>query len=248
MISAEEQLTSALSDRYRIERELGAGGMATVYLAEDVKHHRKVAIKVLHAELSAILGPERFLKEIELTANLQHPHILPLFDSGSANGLLFYVMPFVDGETLRGRLTREKQLPVADGVRIATEVADALEYAHRHGVIHRDVKPEHPPARRTRSRRRFRHRAGGRAGGRHADDADGTLPRHAAVHVTRAGDGRARDRTALGHLLARRGDVRDARRRSAVHGIHRAGNRRAGDHQRAALALGTAQERATQRG
>ncbi|MEO6877393.1 MAG: protein kinase, partial [Gemmatimonadaceae bacterium] len=104
-------LTTALSDRYRMERELGAGGMATVYLAEDIRHHRKVAIKVLHAELSAVLGPERFIKEIELTANLQHPHILPLFDSGNADGLLFYVMPFVDGETLRGRLDRERQLP-----------------------------------------------------------------------------------------------------------------------------------------
>ncbi len=136
------RLAASLTDRYRIERELGAGGMATVYLAEDLKHHRKVAIKVLHAELSAILGPERFLKEIELTANLQHPHILPLFDSGAADGLLFYVMPYVDGETLRGRLERERQLPIADSVRIATEVADALEYAHRHGVIHRDIKPE----------------------------------------------------------------------------------------------------------
>jgi len=116
--------------------------MATVYLAEDLKHHRKVAIKVLHAELSAILGPDRFLKEIELTANLQHPHILPLFDSGSADGLLYYVMPYVEGETLRGRLERERQLPIASAVRIACEVADALEYAHKRGVVHRDIKPE----------------------------------------------------------------------------------------------------------
>ena len=135
-------LAAALAERYPLERQLGAGGMATVYLAEDVKHHRKVAIKVLHAELSAILGPERFLKEIELTANLQHPHILPLFDSGSADGLLYYVMPYIEGETLRTRLEREGQLPVATAVRIATEVADALEYAHKRGVIHRDVKPE----------------------------------------------------------------------------------------------------------
>ncbi|MEX2178144.1 MAG: protein kinase, partial [Gemmatimonadaceae bacterium] len=125
-----------------IERELGQGGMATVYLAEDVKHHRKVAIKVLHPELSALLGPERFLKEIELTANLQHPHILPLFDSGSADGHLYYVMPYVEGETLRRKLDREQQLPIGEAVRIAADVASALEYAHKRGVIHRDVKPE----------------------------------------------------------------------------------------------------------
>jgi eukaryotic-like serine/threonine-protein kinase len=136
------RLTAHLSDRYALERELGTGGMATVYLAEDVRHHRKVAIKVLHPELSAVLGPERFLKEIELTASLQHPHILPLFDSGSADGLLYYVMPYVEGETLRRRLEREQQLPIADALRIAGDVADALEYAHRRGIVHRDVKPE----------------------------------------------------------------------------------------------------------
>ena len=117
------RLTEALAGRYRVERELGAGGMATVYLAEDVKHRRKVAIKVLHPELSALLGPDRFLKEIELTASLQHPHILPLFDSGAADGLLYYVMPYVEGESLRSRLTREKQLPIPDAVRIASEVS-----------------------------------------------------------------------------------------------------------------------------
>ncbi len=137
-----DRLRDVLGDRYRIERELGAGGMATVYLAEDIKHHRKVAIKVLHPELSAVLGPDRFLKEIELTANLQHPHILPLFDSGSADGLLYYVMPYVEGETLRGLLTRERQVAIPFAIRIATEVADALEYAHRRKVIHRDIKPE----------------------------------------------------------------------------------------------------------
>ena len=135
-------LRAALADRYRIERELGAGGMATVYLAHDLKHDRQVAVKVLHPHLAAVLGAERFLKEIKTTANLQHPHILPLFDSGDADGLLFYVMPFVDGESLRQRITREKQLPVADAVRITSEVASALDYAHRHGVIHRDIKPE----------------------------------------------------------------------------------------------------------
>ncbi len=136
------RLAPALSDRYRIERELGAGGMATVYLADDLRHGRKVAIKLLHAELSAVLGPERFLTEIKTTAGLQHPHILPLFDSGSADGLLYYVMPYVEGETLRHRLIRERQLPVADVVRIATEAADALEYAHQHAIVHRDIKPE----------------------------------------------------------------------------------------------------------
>ncbi len=135
-------MSAALADRYRIERALGAGGMATVYLAEDLKHHRKVAIKVLRAELSAMLGEERFLKEIELTASLQHPHILPLFDSGSAGGSLYYVMPFVEGETLRGRLDREQRLPITEAIRLATEVAGALDYAHREGVVHRDVKPE----------------------------------------------------------------------------------------------------------
>ncbi len=136
------RLSSALSDKYRIERELGAGGMATVYLAQDLKHDRKVALKVLRPELAAVIGAERFLSEIKTTANLQHPHILPLFDSGEADSFLFYVMPYVEGETVRDRISREKQLPVADAVRITTEVAAALDYAHRHGVIHRDIKPE----------------------------------------------------------------------------------------------------------
>ncbi|MGH7645957.1 MAG: serine/threonine-protein kinase, partial [Gemmatimonadales bacterium] len=137
-----ERLSAALADRYRIERELGAGGMATVYLAHDVRHDRKVALKVLRPELSAILGAERFLAEIKTTANLQHPHILSLFDSGEADGLVFYVMPYVEGESLRDRLKREHQLPVDDAVRITREAADALDYAHRHHVIHRDIKPE----------------------------------------------------------------------------------------------------------
>jgi eukaryotic-like serine/threonine-protein kinase len=136
------RLTAALADRYRIERELGQGGMATVYLAEDLKHDRKVALKVLKPELAAVLGAERFVVEIKTTAALQHPHILPLFDSGTADGFLFYVMPFIDGETLRGKLDRETQLGIEEAVRITTEVADALDYAHRHSVIHRDIKPE----------------------------------------------------------------------------------------------------------
>ena len=136
------RLSEALSHSYRIERELGQGGMATVYLAHDLKHDRDVAIKVLHPELAAALGAERFLTEIKTTARLQHPHILPLLDSGEAGGLLFYVMPYVSGETLRTRLEREKQLPIADAVRIAREVADALSAAHGLGTIHRDIKPE----------------------------------------------------------------------------------------------------------
>ncbi len=137
-----ERLSTALSDRYRLDRELGAGGMATVYLAHDLKHDRDVAIKVLHPDLGAALGGERFLIEIRTTARLQHPHILPLLDSGEADGLLYYVMPLVTGETLRARLERERQLPIADAVRIAREVASALDYAHRQNVIHRDIKPE----------------------------------------------------------------------------------------------------------
>ncbi len=154
------RLTAALADRYTLQRELGQGGMATVYLAEDLKHHRPVALKVLKPELAAVLGPERFLREIEVASKLTHPHILPVYDSGHTAGradepaqssaighrlsaeFLYYVMPYVEGETLRGRLTREKQLPVDDALQIAREVADALSYAHSRGVIHRDIKPE----------------------------------------------------------------------------------------------------------
>ena len=142
MTDVPERLTTALADRYRLEHELGAGGMATVYLAHDLKHDRPVAIKVLHPDLGAALGAERFLSEIRTTARLQHPHILPLLDSGDADSLLYYVMPLVTGETLRTRLDRERQLPIAEAVRIAREVASALDYAHRQGVIHRDIKPE----------------------------------------------------------------------------------------------------------
>ena len=137
-----DRLVVALVDRYRVTREIGAGGMATVYLAHDLKHDRDVAIKVLHPDLGAALGGERFLTEIRTTARLQHPHILPLLDSGEADGLLYYVMPLVTGETLRARLERERQLPIADAVRIAREVASTLDYAHRQNVIHRDIKPE----------------------------------------------------------------------------------------------------------
>ncbi|MDP1859058.1 MAG: serine/threonine-protein kinase, partial [Gemmatimonadaceae bacterium] len=138
-----ETLRASLKDRYTVERELGTGGMATVYLARDLRHEREVAIKVLHPDLGAAMGGERFLAEIRTTAKLQHPHILPLLDSGDAgNALLYYVMPLVTGETLRALLVRERQLPIPDAVRLAREVAAALDYAHRHGVIHRDIKPE----------------------------------------------------------------------------------------------------------
>jgi serine/threonine-protein kinase len=136
------QLNSSLGGRYAIDGEIGRGGMATVYLARDMRHDRRVALKLLDPELGALVGVERFLAEIKVTANLQHPNLLPLFDSGEADGHLFYVMPFVEGESLRHRLNREKQLPVDEALRIATAIAGALDYAHRHGVIHRDLKPE----------------------------------------------------------------------------------------------------------
>jgi serine/threonine-protein kinase len=135
-------LQSALGDRYTVTRELGRGGMATVYLAEDAKHGRQVAIKVLHPELAAALGTARFLREIETAAQLSHPHILSLHDSGEADGFLYYVMPYVEGESLRDKLQREEQLPVEEALAIATEVADALSFAHSQGVVHRDIKPE----------------------------------------------------------------------------------------------------------
>jgi len=142
MASTLERLQKALADRYRLDREVGQGGMATVYLAQDLKHHRKVALKVLRPELAAALGPERFLREIETVAQLQHPHILPLFDSGEADGFLYYVMPFVDGESLRERLKREGSIPIHEAVRILREVVDALAHAHQHGIVHRDIKPD----------------------------------------------------------------------------------------------------------
>jgi len=137
-----EQLAAALGDRYRVERELGQGGMAVVFLAQDLKHHRRVAIKLLKPELSAVVGGERFTREIEIAATLQHPHILPLYDSGQAGGLLYYVMPFVEGESLRQRLARETQLPLDTALQITRDVASALQYAHERGVVHRDIKPD----------------------------------------------------------------------------------------------------------
>src|SRR2546425_2501166 len=136
------RLQASLADRYSIDCVVGRGGMATVFRAEDLKHHRSVAIKVLHPELATSLGVERFLREIDIAAGLTHPHILALYDSGQAADLLYYVMPYIEGETLRGRLERERQLSIADAVRIACEVAEALGYAHSRGIVHRDIKPE----------------------------------------------------------------------------------------------------------
>jgi hypothetical protein len=141
MSDALRRLESGLADRYRIDRELGRGGMATVYLADDVKHRRSVAVKVLLPELASVVGSERFLREIDIAARLRHPHVLPLLDSGSVDGLLYYVMPLVEGESLRDKLNREKQLPVDEALAITNEVIDALSYSHAHGVIHRDIKP-----------------------------------------------------------------------------------------------------------
>ncbi len=188
------RLASALADRYTLERELGAGGMATVYLAEDLKHYRKVAVKVLRPELAAVIGADRFLTEIKTTANLQHPHILALFDSGTVDGTVFYVMPYVQGESLRDRISREKQLPIDDALRIAREVAEALEYAHQHGVIHRDIKPENI----------LLH-------GGHALVADFGIALAASKtggkRMTRAGDGRTGSRRPHRHLCARLRDL-----------------------------------------
>ncbi|HKV76119.1 MAG TPA: serine/threonine-protein kinase [Gemmatimonadales bacterium] len=142
MTDSLDRLTAALARRYRLERELGQGGMATVYLAEDLKHHRRVAVKVLRPELAATLGPERFAREIEVAARLQHPHILGVLDSGDTDGFFYYVMPYVEGETLRDRLARAGELPVPEAVRLLSEIAEALAVAHKAGVVHRDIKPE----------------------------------------------------------------------------------------------------------
>ncbi|MBA2684252.1 MAG: serine/threonine protein kinase [Gemmatimonadaceae bacterium] len=195
-----------------------------------MKHDRDVAIKVLRNELAAVIGADRFLTEIKTTANLQHPHILSLFDSGSVDGTVFYVMPFVDGESLRDRLKREKQLPVDDALRIGREIADALQYAHEHGVIHRDIKPENI----------LLHGghalvadfgialAASKVGGNRMTETGMSLG--TPQYMSRTGDGRARARCAHRRLRARLRHVRDARRRAAVHRPDGAGDRREGYH------------------
>jgi len=142
MADAIDRLKAALADRYTIERELGRGGMAVVYLAQDLKHERQVAVKVLRPELAAALGAERFQQEIKIAANLNHPHILPLLDSGESDGFLFFVMPYIEGESLRDKLAHEGELPIAEAVRILRDVVDALSHAHKHNVVHRDIKPD----------------------------------------------------------------------------------------------------------
>src|SRR5439155_10651577 len=136
------RLQESIAERYTIERELGRGGMATVYLAQDVRHHRPVAVKVLHPHLAVSLGPDRFLREIQIAARLQHPHIVPLYDSGQAGEYLYYVMPFIEGESLRQRLLRERRLPLDEAVHLARASASALDYAHRQQIVHPDLKPE----------------------------------------------------------------------------------------------------------
>ena len=137
-----ENLKAAVAEHYTIEHEIGSGGMATVYLARDIKHDRKVALKVLRPDLAAALGPDRFIREIRIAARLTHPHILPLHDSGEANGFLYYVMPYIDGESLRAKIERQGELPVHDAAKILSEVVDALAHAHGQGIVHRDVKPD----------------------------------------------------------------------------------------------------------
>ncbi len=209
--------------------------MATVYLAQDLRHDRKVALKLLRPELSAVIGAERFLAEIKLTANLQHPHILPLFDSGEADGFLFYVMPFVEGESLRSRLNREKQLPVRrrGPDRHRGRLRARLRPPPRRRPPRHQAR-EHPAARRPGAGGRLRHRPRRQQGGRQPDDRDRHVARHAALHEPRAGDGRARDHRPLRRLRPRRRALRDAHRRPAVHRLDRAGDRGPGAHRDAA--------------
>ena len=227
------RLATALADRYRIDRELGQGGMATVYLAEDLKHKRSVAIKVLKPELAAVLGAERFVQEITTTAALQHPHILPLFDSGETDGFLYFVMPFIDGETLRAKLDRETQLGVDEAVKIANEVADALHYAHERGVIHRDIKPENillANGRPMVADFGIALAVSAAAGGRMTETGLSLGTPHYMSPGT--GHGRKGDQRSQRPVLARECVVRDARWPATAPGRQRAANHHE-DHRRA---------------
>ena len=212
MADLREQLQSGLADRYRLERELGRGGMATVFLAHDLRHDRPVALKVLHPELAATLGPERFQREIRTTARLQHPHILPVLDSGEAAGQLWYTMPYVEGESLRDRLRREGQLPLDDALQITREVADALGYAHSQGIVHRDIKPENILLSRGHALVADFGiaRALQVADAEHAD-GHGHGGGHARLHEPRAGGWRVERGWPVGPLQPRLRPVRDAR-------------------------------------
>ena len=203
-MSVETRIASALAGRYRLGRELGSGGMATVYQAHDERHDRPVAIKVLHAEVAASVGVERFLAEIRTTAKLAHPNILPLFDSGTDGGILYYVMPLVIGESLRGRLDRDRRIDTAEALRITGEVADALAYAHANGIIHRDIKPEN-----------ILLSGGGEQGS--AGVSGETLPTHALVSdfgIARATNRRGSERvTSAGHCAKGKCSRSSSRRR-----------------------------------
>ena len=191
------KVTEALAGRYKVERILGEGGMATVYLATDQKHKRKVAVKVMRPELAATLGAERFLREVEIAGQLSHPHILPMHDSGESDGLLYYVMPYVPGETLRERLQRDGALPVEEALRLAREMSEALAYAHRQGHHPpRHQAGQHPAQRGPRAGGRLRHRARSGRGWRRGADQDGPRGGDAAVHGAGTGDGARRKWTA----------------------------------------------------
>ena len=244
MPSVPERLAAALADRYRIERQpdggpvlLGRGGTATVYLAHDLRHDRSVALKVVHPELTASVEAERFLREIRFVARLSHPHILPLFDSGVADGLLYYVMPYLRGESLRRRLQREGRLPIAVALGIVREVALALDYAHRNGLIHRDIKPENILL---EDGQAVVADFGVAAAIEVVSDEQLTeirpRGRHAGLHESRAGRGRWRARRPERHLRPRLRAVRDARRRAAVHRRHSAVGHDAAAHGPAAAA------------
>ena len=230
-------MTEALAGRYKVERIIGEGGMATVYLATDQKHKRKVAVKVMRPELAATLGAERFLREVEIAGQLSHPHILPMYDSGESDGLLYYVMPYVPGETLREQLQREGALPVEEALRLAREVAEALAYAHRQGIIHRDIKPANILLSEGHALVADFGiaRAVGDSGGRAAHPH---RPRggDAAVHGAGAGDGREGSGWPGRCVRDGRGALRDAGGGAAVHRAECAGDPDAEPHRGAARA------------